>query len=94
MDRTATKRLEFCERIAVPWCMKDFAGTEPPETPFFRTASKFRWVGGFSGGLPKVICQSTMVFSIKSKILQPSYLREASELEAHIPPIDSTHGHY
>ena len=33
-------------------------------------------------------------FQLNRKVLQPSYLREARELEAHIPPIGSTHGHY
>ena len=42
----------------------------------------------------KARSQFTMEFSIKSKIFQHSYLGEARELEAHIPPIVSTLWYY
>ena len=42
----------------------------------------------------KTRSQFTMELSIKPEIFKPSYLGEAGELEAHIPPIVSTLWHY
>ena len=49
--KSGAKRFKFCECIAVPWWLQDFATIWPLETPIFHTRSKF---GGARRNSPEV----------------------------------------
>ena len=53
--------------------------------------SSFRKVGNL-----RLVCVQwdPLHFHDRVKIFERAYLRDAMEYEAHIPPIDSTHGHF